>query len=255
MDRKEVIPDGYLLSDDPKVTERRLLVADMYLKGRTQRYIAEKTGVSQVMIHKDLKIIRRLWKESAIKDYDEKVAIECQKLDAIERAAWEGWRRSKRDEETVEESMVLGTPRRTVKRRGQAGSAHFLSVAMRCVEARCNLLGLNKKEEEDPEKNRVQMVVQLQQIIENHGSYIELRRQQVLAGGGIVPGVSGDVHEQRELEACKTLDVTGLDPGASGDEASVVAGAEVDSSDHWSEGSVQADQSVNDRRAAATREK
>jgi hypothetical protein len=202
--------------------------------------MAEKTGVSQVMICKDLKVIRRVWKESAVKDFDEKVAVECQKLDAIEREAWKGWRRSMRDEVTTEEGEYGEFSRSTTKRRGQAGSAQFLALAMNCVKARCELLGLNEKVD-DPEKNQVPVVVQLQQIIENHGSYIELRRQQVLGGGGNVPGVPGDVCEQRDLEACQTFDVAGCGPGAGGDAEAAVAGAEVDCPADRAERSDEAD--------------
>lgn len=235
-----------MLGKEGSVEERRVKVAKMYLEGRSQRHMAKKTGVSQMMIWKDLQVIRKLWKESAVTDYDERVALECQRLDAIEREAWKGWRRSMRDDVVIEESIgALGQPTRSIKKRGQAGSAHFLSVAMNCVKARCELLGLSDANVADSGKP-VHVAIQLQQVIESNESYAEFRRQQILAGSVPVPGLPGDACERCPVEAGQTLDVAGLDPGESGNGESATSGAEVDSSDDWPEGSDQVDQEVDD---------
>lgn len=150
----------------PHILERLEEVAELYLAGYSQRKIALKVDVSQSQVWNDLQEIRKQWKESAVQDYSEKIALECQRLDAIEREAWEGWRRSQEDEVTTEDRVggndasSGGFTVTSTKTKGQAGAAAFLTTAMNCVKARCELLGLNapQKYEDTGDKKLVVVV-------------------------------------------------------------------------------------------------
>ena len=74
--------------------KRYSIVADLYLKGWYQSDIAAKVGVTQQQISNDLKVIYRLWKQSAIQDFNTLKERELIKIDNMERTYWEAWQKS-----------------------------------------------------------------------------------------------------------------------------------------------------------------
>ena len=75
-----------------KIEYRRMRVGELSLKGWTQVAIARELGVSQATISSDIKAIRKEWRESRIRNLDEVLEEVLQKLDVVEREAWEGCR-------------------------------------------------------------------------------------------------------------------------------------------------------------------
>ena len=126
-----------------EIERRRALVAEFYLKGWTQPAIASQLAVSQGTISRDLKAVRREWRDSRIGDFDEAVVIELKKVDRLEREAWSAWERS---QEPVEATKVIqdGGGKKAEKTvRQQQGDPRYLELVQRCIAARRALLGLD----------------------------------------------------------------------------------------------------------------
>src|SRR5690242_11244148 len=87
---------GNRIPKDLAILQRRKQVAELYLQGWSQPAIAHQLDVSQPTICADLKAIRQDWRDSAIRDFDALRDLELQKLDLIEREAWEAWKRSQK---------------------------------------------------------------------------------------------------------------------------------------------------------------
>ena len=96
---------GRTVQEKLRIEQRRQQVADFYVKGSTQSQIARELRVSQSTVSVDLKAIRREWRDSRIRDFDEAVAIELKKLVHLEREAWSGWERSQQPAESTKVSQ------------------------------------------------------------------------------------------------------------------------------------------------------
>lgn len=144
------------------IHRRRLRVAQLYIEGhRSYAKLADAWNreepehrVARGSIENDLKIVRKWWRESAIGYIGNAVAEELAKLEAIEQEAWAAWHKSKRvaerkrmakrttpvdgdgPAEIVEQSMSIETEE-------QIGDERFLALAMRCLERRAKMLGLD----------------------------------------------------------------------------------------------------------------
>ena len=135
-----------------QILEQRQQIAARYLRGEFQEAIARDLGISQQQVSYDLKAIRATWLASAVRDFDSAKAQELARIDEVERAAWEGWRRSTQDKEieNLEGDGTLDPKTRkpkvtkvTKRREGQAGSPAFLNTVLTCIERRCAILGLD----------------------------------------------------------------------------------------------------------------
>jgi hypothetical protein len=125
-----------------------------YCRGLSQRAMAEKLGVSRQQIGYDLKILQKRWQESALAHLDAKKAQELARLDHLEAVAWSAWERSCQDAETITSSTVKGRVSKegatlpdlqkvSTMTKHQAGDPRFLEHVYRCIDKRCEVLGLN----------------------------------------------------------------------------------------------------------------
>ena len=126
-----------------RIEQRRQQLADLYVKGSTQSQIALQLGVAQSTVSADLKAIRREWRDSRIRDFDEAVAIELRKLDNLEREAWSAWERTQQPAESTKVTQDGSGKKaeKTVKQ--QQGNPRFLEQVHRCIVGRRTLLGLD----------------------------------------------------------------------------------------------------------------
>ena len=122
-------------------------ISRLYLSGSTQQAIAAHLGLSQPTISLDLKELRKRWRASAVRDFDESIAIELAKIELIEKELWEQWEKSKlprhtkRNESGRSEKGAIA--KKVTIEQNQCGDPRFLEGVMRCVERRCALLGLD----------------------------------------------------------------------------------------------------------------
>jgi len=140
------------------------VIADLYLSGMTMREIGAKLGCSHQKVGANLKKIRKMWLESAIRDFDELKSRELAKIDRIERKAWEAWEKScgERKSTTKEQirkvlkagdSPTAVREKLMVQTQNLIGDPRYLEVIARCIERRCKILGLDKTDELPKEKN------------------------------------------------------------------------------------------------------
>jgi hypothetical protein len=140
--------------------ERDLVTtAEMYLKGYSFHEINEEINknpdynVTKTTIYNDVREIKERWLESQIQDFNTAKVKELAKIDQLERAYWEGWERSIKEQNTVEvekaDDVTTGAgasnytrtkTKRTSKKRD--GSVDFLQGVERCINLRCKILGL-----------------------------------------------------------------------------------------------------------------
>lgn len=168
------------------VEERRLEVARMYVKGYSQRAIAEVYGVTQPIICDDLKVIREQWRKRATEELSEQIVNELMRIDALEEAAWTEWARSREDHESIlarsevapqkvapppkskdgkrtPDGYTHGAPapmvtlKRVEEKRttGRLGHEPYLARVAWCIEMRCKLFGLIKTQKPDDERATV----------------------------------------------------------------------------------------------------
>lgn len=134
---------GRTKQEDFRIEQRRQQVAEFYLKGSTQAQIACQLGAAQSTVSDDLKAIRREWRDSSIRDFDEAVAVELKKLDNLEREAWSGWERTQQPAESTKviQDGSGKKAEKTVKQ--QQGNPRFLEQVHRCIAGRRTLLSLD----------------------------------------------------------------------------------------------------------------
>ena len=131
------------------ILERRKNAAARYLRGQTQWEIARAFEVDQKTVSNDLKAIQAEWLAEAVLDRGEWTARELARLDEIERSAWAAWSKSQDNAQIIRTKTRgdSGETETTIK--GQAGDARFLEIVLKCVAKRCQLLGLDKKPDEE----------------------------------------------------------------------------------------------------------
>jgi len=135
-----------------QIADRRRNVANLYLRGDWQPAIAEKVGVSQSTISRDLAVVRKQWLKDASRDYDAKVAEELAKIDAIELEAWTEWEKSKdrkRAKKMTKKSLkgdAVQLIEETATIETLLPEARYLEIIQKCVVRRCKLLGLDAPE-------------------------------------------------------------------------------------------------------------
>lgn len=123
--------------------ERRKRVAELYLQGFTQTQIGSQFGVNQSTICFDLKCIRKEWRKSTIRDFDDAKAIELQKIDQLEREAWKAWDRSQKPQQTAVINGQGSGERSKKTIVNQYGDPRFLEVVHKCIAQRRAILGLD----------------------------------------------------------------------------------------------------------------
>jgi hypothetical protein len=125
------------------ILRRRQQVAELYLQSWSQAAIAERLQVDQSTISGDLKAIRREWRESAIRDFNQAQAEELQKIDRVEREAWAAWELSKKPSQSavVDGDADSQQARKTIKNRH--GDPRLLEVVLKCIVSRREILGLD----------------------------------------------------------------------------------------------------------------
>jgi hypothetical protein len=130
--------------------QRREQIAALYVQGQTQYAIARQLGISQQQVSYDLKAIQKVWLASTLRDFDAAKAAQLAKIDAVELAAWGAWERSQLSRQVTLTKRVMGDfPREEESLRAEstAGEAKFLDVVLKCIQQRCDLLGLGAQAE------------------------------------------------------------------------------------------------------------
>jgi predicted transcriptional regulator len=129
-------------------------ISRLYLKGMYQADIAEKLGLSQPTVSRDIKLLIEEWKVERVYDINEAKARELAKVDNLELEYWDAWRRSQENAEKETKKAVQdakGKPRQEVQKvtEGQVGDPRFLTGVQWCIERRCLILGVDAPKKTD----------------------------------------------------------------------------------------------------------
>lgn len=132
------------------------IVAELRLKGYTQLQIADQLEVTQANVSRDLKVLEKKWRESALRDFDLDRTMTLEKLRLAEKEYWDAWQRSQESKETSVREQLRnaissesggpiagnGRVRLSTKTEQKTGEAVFLNGVVKCVELQAKLLGL-----------------------------------------------------------------------------------------------------------------
>jgi hypothetical protein len=130
--------------------QRREQIAALYVQGQSQRMIAQQVGVTQQQVSYDLKAIQKTWLASTLRDFDAAKAEQLAKIDQAESAYWAAWERSQTPREVTTTKEVTGDfPRTetTTRLETPVGDPRFLDGVLKCIQQRCDLLGLSSSAE------------------------------------------------------------------------------------------------------------
>ena len=117
-------------------------IKDAYLRGDTQMAIAERLGLSQGQISRDLAKVQKRWRESSLVDINEAKQRELERIDVLEREYWQAWENSKGEQQRSTASKDGDRSRAQIVKYESAGDPRFLAGVQWCVEQRCKILGL-----------------------------------------------------------------------------------------------------------------
>jgi hypothetical protein len=126
--------------------QRRQQIAALYLQGHYQSAITQQIGVSQQQVSYDLKALRKAWLASALRDFDALKSEQLARIDAVERAAWEAWERSRTPRTITVQETTQGehpTTKASLRTKTQVGDARFLERVQKCLDQRADLLGFS----------------------------------------------------------------------------------------------------------------
>lgn len=125
------------------IAKRRQKVAELYLQSWTQTAIAGEVGVTQPTVSEDLMHIRREWRDSRIRDFDDAVELELRRIDRLERESWRAWFRSTEPHEVTKVTQTGSAKKahKTVTQR--TGDPRYLEQVHKCIASRRAILGLD----------------------------------------------------------------------------------------------------------------
>jgi hypothetical protein len=138
-------------------------ICQMYLKGYTFNEIAKKVDMHWGVVRDVVDESRKIWIERHNRSLSELTAEQLARIDRVESRAWESYELSRKDyfeKQSSSGSNDKGTfsSEKQTKRR-QAGSAEFLSIILNCVKQRTELLGLDKRDDDDTMRHNSMLVV------------------------------------------------------------------------------------------------
>jgi hypothetical protein len=110
----------------------------------------ESIGISLPTLSDDIELIQKRWINSSLVSFNELKARELAKIDALERAYWDGYERAmqtKAETETTEESEDSEKPytkktRREKREEDLLSGKYWLDGVEKCIVNRCKVLGL-----------------------------------------------------------------------------------------------------------------
>ena len=131
--------------------ELGLKAVQLYRAGKHQLEIADALSqiagkpITQPMVSFYIKRIRLSWRSSAIRNFDEHVAQQLDRLDYIEGEALDAWEKSKGKHKVTTTTRKTGEDGEQVSTREETseGDPRYLAIANDCGRQRAEILGLN----------------------------------------------------------------------------------------------------------------
>jgi len=145
--------EGKWRTPEQRIRDRQL-IAEWYLKNKTQAWIAAELSrlyypdhkpISQQQISLDVKAIIQYWRESSLHDINDAKQVELEKLNTLEATYWEAWERSCANKQTKaarKRGTDAGNTVQSVTDETRDGNPMFLAGVERVMEMRAKILGI-----------------------------------------------------------------------------------------------------------------
>ena len=134
-------PQRKRLENKTRMLERRCKVIDLHRQGYTQTEIAKMLKTTQATISGDLKTLLQEWRVQSNDAFEQYLDREMDNLIHVEQTAWKHFEKS-----CIENIETTDTEGKNIRRiRTGSGDPRFLETILRCIGARCKLLGLDQK--------------------------------------------------------------------------------------------------------------
>lgn len=142
----------------------RVRISELYVRQWTQHRIAAEIGISQGLVSQEIKKIKKEWRESSVRNFDEERDKMLAEVNAIMEDARKGWEMSigmqeritkdmvegsQESEPTVADGQKAGTNRKSEKKSARvtrwnsSGAPKFLEIILKCLDRKAKLLGLD----------------------------------------------------------------------------------------------------------------
>lgn len=118
-------------------------VAELRFAGKTQQEIAETIGVSQAVISRDVKELRKRWQKETASTIEAMMAEELRNITRLQSEYWDSYKRSLRPRRSAE-----GEPAPDYDT--DEGDPRFLQGVERCIAQRVKLLGIEPPQKVAP---------------------------------------------------------------------------------------------------------
>ena len=144
-------PPGSTTRHSEQRLSDRSKLAGLYLHGVSTTEMAVRVGLTRRTVQAELVAIRDDWKGRTQIDFESAIAQQLDRVDLVEKYAFEGWERSL-TRKTVETKQAVRTvngqvDRATLRAETGDGNPAFLARMSWCIEQRCRILGLEKPRE------------------------------------------------------------------------------------------------------------
>jgi len=144
-------PPGSTTRHSEQRLSDRSKLAGLYLHGVSTTEMAVRVGLTRRTVQAELVAIRDDWKGRTQTDFESAIAQQLDRVDLVEKYAFEGWERSL-TRKTVETKQAVRTvngqvDRATLRAETGNGDPAFLARMSWCIEQRCRILGLEKPRE------------------------------------------------------------------------------------------------------------
>ena len=144
-------PPGSTTRHSEQRLSDRSKLAGLYLHGVSTTEMAVRVGLTRRTVQAELVAIRDDWKGRTQIDFESAIAPQLDRVDLVEKYAFEGWERSL-TRKTVETKQAVRTvngqvDRATLRAETGNGDPAFLARMSWCIEQRCRILGLEKPRE------------------------------------------------------------------------------------------------------------
>lgn len=137
----------------------RATISRLVLEGKTQQEIANFLELDRSMVGREAREIRKEWKASSLRDFDEERGQKLAELELVKAELWQAWHESKTAQEStsVEKTGVTGTSRDSsalsparikhlIRKQTKPGDVSYMSGIVNCLKEQSKLLALYPEE-------------------------------------------------------------------------------------------------------------
>ncbi len=121
-----------------QIERDRAIISQLYLNGLTQSQIAEKLGMNQSTVSRDLKEIRKQWMKDTAINIDKEKLKDLAMIDKMLDELWEAWEYSRKYQVVKSKGVTTLIPNDT---KNPMGDHRYMSEIDKCIKNRRAIVG------------------------------------------------------------------------------------------------------------------